>query len=135
MATEVVLIVQRALAPVLTRLSVAETHLARTAAYEQVLGDVRDRLVIMEAKAPPPVIDLTPVCERLASAETQIGLMAKATAAPIAPADDLAPEDVAASVAGLLRKELADLDVPPRMSRKVIRDGQGAVKYEIEETT
>lgn len=48
---------------------------------------------------------------------------------------EIAPEDIAASVAGLLRKELADLELhAPKTSKRTVRDAQGAVKYEIEET-
>ena len=61
-------------------------------------------------------------------------LEAKQQTPPALP--EIPPEDIAASVAGLLRKELADLEPPPpKTSKRVVRDAQGAVKYEIEETS
>lgn len=49
---------------------------------------------------------------------------------------EIAPEDIAASVAGLLRKELADLDLtPPRTQKRIVRDAQGQIERVIEEVT
>ena len=63
---------------------------------------------------------------------TRVGaLEAKALPAPA----EIAPEDIAASVAGLLRKELADLDVPapPRLQKRIVRNAQGQIERVIEE--
>jgi hypothetical protein len=65
-----------------------------------------------------------------AGLETRIAQLEAKTVAP-----EIAPEDIAASVAGLLRKELADLDLPPRTTKRIVRDASGAVKYAIEETS
>lgn len=51
----------------------------------------------------------------------------------VAPADDLDPDAIAATVTDLLRKELGDLTPSPK--RRVVRDAQGAVKFAIEEVT
>lgn len=73
-ADAVVVMVKNALGPVLERLSAAEARLA-------VLGDLRDRVVVMETKAlqivpvpalpdpEVPVVELGPVLERLAATE------------------------------------------------------------------
>jgi len=77
-ASEVAHTINQALTPVLERLAAAEARL-------QVLGDVRDRVVTIEAKAAvqpqpaphePPRVDLTPVMERLASADTRLARLA-----------------------------------------------------------
>lgn len=62
-----------------------------------------------------------------------VARLEKLEAAPV-PVAELAPADLAASLAGLLRQALAD---PPatKATRKVVRDAQGAVKYAIEETS
>jgi hypothetical protein len=43
------------------------------------------------------------------------------------PDPDFTPEDLAASLAGLLRKELADLEakVPPKTRKRIAKDGTG----------
>lgn len=66
---------------------------------------------------------LAPLQERIAKLEA---------APPLAA--EIAPEDIAASIAGLLRKELADLDVTDvRMQKRVIRDAQGQIVRVVEE--
>jgi hypothetical protein len=79
LAAEVALSIKRALAPLLERLAVAEVTLARLPAHEQTLGEVRDRVLVVETKAaivPTPLeavaIDLTPVLERVAAAEARL---------------------------------------------------------------
>ena len=68
---------------------------------------------------------LAPVQARLAALEQR----------PIvAPAPDVAPDDIAASVAGLLKKELADLQIPARPLKRIVKDGEGNVKFAIEDT-
>lgn len=70
---------------------------------------------------------ITPLQERIAQLEQR---------PVVVPPAEIAPDDIAASVAGLLRKELADLETPAQKTQKrIVRDGSGAVKYEIEETT
>lgn len=49
------------------------------------------------------------------------------------PADELDPDTIAATFTDLLRKELGELASSPK--RRVVRDGQGAVKFEIEDVT
>lgn len=46
---------------------------------------------------------------------------------------EIAPEDIAASVAGLLRKELADLEIPPRVQKRIVRNAAGQIERVIEE--
>lgn len=77
LAAEVVLLVKTALTPVLERLAAAEARLALTLSYEQVLSEVRDRVLVIETKAAtPPLLDapiaLTPVLERVAAAEARL---------------------------------------------------------------
>jgi len=75
-ADAVVVMVKNALGPVLERLASMEARLT-------VLGDVRDRLVMVETKAAvvaPPVeipdpVDLLPVLERIAATEARISVL------------------------------------------------------------
>jgi hypothetical protein len=120
------------LTPVLERVAAAEARL-------QTLGDLRDQVVILETKAAMPAapavaaIDLTPMLERLAGAEARLETVGdrvrtidtRATTGP--PLDDLAVEDMAASVAGLLRKELADLEtaIPAKVRKRIAKQPDG----------
>lgn len=73
---------------------------------------------------------LAPMLERVAAAEARLQSMETKAAAPVV---DVEPEDIAASVAGLLRKELADLPVPARMHKRIVRDARGQIASVIEE--
>lgn len=73
-----------ALAPMMTRLAVAETQVAQCALQTQSLGELRDRVVVVETKAlipptpiaaPSPPVDMSPVLERLASMEARIDVL------------------------------------------------------------
>lgn len=67
------------------------------------IAPLQERIAVLEAKAlTPPVVHVAPV-------------------------PDLAPEEMAASLAGLLRKELADLEasVPTKLRRRIEKDGTG----------
>lgn len=71
--------IQEALAPVLERLAVAEARLEDRPGEAAALGLLRERVAIVETKAaqpgPVPValpIDLTPVLERVATAEARL---------------------------------------------------------------
>ena len=56
----------------------------------------------------------------------RIALLEATKAAPATVPDELSPEDMAASVAGLLRKELDDLTARPAATRKRIeKDATG----------
>jgi hypothetical protein len=71
---------------------------------------------------------LGPVLDRLVAAEARILTMEAKSAVP-----DVDPDDIAASVAGLLRKELADLPVVARMNKRIVRDARGQITNVIEE--
>lgn len=72
-----------ALAPVLTRLAVAESQVAQFTVHTSALGELRDRVVVVETKSAVPVVipaasepvDLSPVLERLAVAETRLSAL------------------------------------------------------------
>jgi hypothetical protein len=71
--------VREDLAPVLERLAVAESRLAGLPMTEKALGDLRDRVVVVETKAVLPVSDpvspredLAPLVERVAAAEARL---------------------------------------------------------------
>ena len=55
-------------------------------------------------------------------------------AKPVVPPSDIPPEDIAASVAGLLRKELADLEIPTRTQKRIVRNDAGQIERVIEES-
>ena len=110
MAAEVVLLVKASLAPVLERLAVAESRLS-------ALGDVRDRLVIMETKTAMPLlqepgIDLTPVHTRLNELDARISLTAGETA--LALTKEL----------GALRERVAVVEVRPQLQGPPGEPGQ-----------
>jgi hypothetical protein len=73
LAAEVALAIKSAVGPVVERLAAVEARLG-------ALGDVRDRVVTLEAKSahvapvaePVPAVDLSPVLERVAAAEARI---------------------------------------------------------------
>lgn len=77
-ADAVVTLVKNALSPVLERIAAIE-------ARQAVLGDVRDRLVVVETKTampmtiptydPPVPVDLSPVLERVAATEARIAVI------------------------------------------------------------
>lgn len=72
----------------------------------------------------------------LAPIQARLAVLEAKPAAPVAPvAPEIAPEDMAASIAGLLRKELADLEPTVHTQTRVVRDGHGAVKFAIEDVT
>jgi hypothetical protein len=77
MADLVILTVKAALTPVLERLAAAEARLTGLPLAEKSLGELRDRMVMMETKAAAPVlpisVDFAPVLERVAVTESQIG--------------------------------------------------------------
>jgi hypothetical protein len=113
-----------ALAPVMTRLTIAETQVAEMASQKSAMADLRDRVVVVETKAAvsvvvPPVVteslvDLSPMLERLAAAETRIEtlgdlrdrVVVMETKATIAP-EPIKPEPVDLS---LLFNQLAVLE-------------------------
>jgi len=73
--------VRLALAPVQERLAVAEARLAAFTAAEKSLGELRDRVVVVETKSamPPPspihdsgAVDLSPVLERVSAMEALV---------------------------------------------------------------
>jgi hypothetical protein len=80
LADTITLAVKAAMAPMLERLAAAEAKVARITETEQALGLLRDRVTIAETKAAMPVpelpeipvVDLSPVLERLTAAETQL---------------------------------------------------------------
>lgn len=60
----------------------------------------------------------------LAPIQARLTVLEQKPTAPVVP--EVAPEDIAASVAGLLRKELHDLDLPPmKTKRRVEKDATG----------
>ena len=74
---------------------------------------------------------LGPVLDRLVAAEARIVAMEAKAAAPVV--EHVDPEDIAASVAGLLRKEWADLPVVARTQKRIVRDARGQIANIIEE--
>lgn len=133
MAAEVVSLVKAALAPVQQQVAAQAAQIAVLSqrapddSLTRELGTLRERVAVVETKAPPEVpapVDLEPVLTRIVALEAKSHHV------------DIAPDDIAASVAGLLRKELADLEIPAaRITTRTVRDSQGAVKYQIEETS
>jgi hypothetical protein len=132
MAAEVVSLVKNALAPVLVRLAAVEARPVMSMAEAELresLAGMRERVAVVETKA--AVVPPTPIMPDVAPLQARI----EALEAARVPVPEIAPEDIAASVAGLLRKELADLELPAvKPSKRIVRDGTGAVKFEIEET-
>jgi hypothetical protein len=47
--------------------------------------------------------------------------------------ESIAPDDIAASVAGLLRQELATVALPPRRQKRIERDAHGQIARVIDE--
>jgi len=127
MAAEVVLLLKSALTPVLARVTAVEAEL-------KTIGELRERVAVAELKAgqvpaPAPPVDLTPVLARLDTADANLAALMVPKAA--AAADD--DEGLAASLTGLLRKDLAGLEPAPRIQRRVIRDGAGRVERVVDE--
>ncbi len=86
LAGELVLTMKTALAPVLARMAALEAHLDRLPAHDQVLTELRERLVAVETKtaipaALPAPVDLTPVLERVAAISERVAVVE--TRAPI----------------------------------------------------
>jgi len=84
LAGEVALLLKAALGPVLERLAVAEARLVQTLAYDQALGELRDRVLVGETKAAaavPTPIDLAPVLERVAAVSERVAIVE--TRAPV----------------------------------------------------
>lgn len=130
-AEMVVQTVDTALGPVLERLAGLDARVS-------AIGDVRDRMVAIETKtaAPPVTIDLTPILERLAATEATIAVVRDLVRTPgPTEAADFAPEDVAASLDGLLRKAFADLETttPAPTRKRIERDGNAFVVTELRE--
>jgi hypothetical protein len=100
---------QRALAPIVARCEALATQVATLEARAAVPGPPGPQ-------GPPG--DPGPAGERGADA--------------ILPADDLDPDALVEAFTDLLRKELGDLT--PSVKKRIIRDAQGLVKYEIEDT-
>lgn len=138
LADVVVQAVQTALAPVRARVAAVEAEV-------KTVGDLRERVAVMETKAPPVMPpDLSErvlrVEERTPTKELWTALTANVTdmrtrldvldPTKAAPVDD---DDLAASLTGLLRKELAGLEPAPRIQRRVVRDGAGRVERVIDE--
>jgi len=69
--------------------------------------------------------------DRAALEARLVELEAKLQTPPALP--EIAPEDIAASVAGLLRKELADLEPPLRLQKRIVRNDAGQIERVIEE--
>jgi hypothetical protein len=113
LAAEVVTFVKRATAPIVKRCDAIETTVATLRAVAAVPGP---------PGPPGPAGDPGPKGDPGPPGQD----------AP-APADDMDPDAIAAALTDLLRKELGDL-VPPT-KRRVVRDAQGAVKFEIEDVT
>jgi hypothetical protein len=116
LAELVVQAIDTALGPMRERLAAIDASLARLPGHEQSLGELRDRVLTVELKAALPGL---------------IGETKASRARPVV--EDIAPEDMAASVAGLLRQELADLPVVPRTQKRIVRDAQGQIERVIEE--
>lgn len=140
LAADVVAVVKTALSPVLVRLSAVETSIAMTGAdpIAKALAPVLERVSAAEtsvATIPRPV-DLTPILERLAATEATLAVVRDLvrTSRP-SEASDFAPEDVAASLDGLLRKALADLETttPAPTRKRIERDGNAFVVTELRE--
>jgi hypothetical protein len=78
-ADMVVMTIKAAMAPVLERLAATEQHNRELQARLSELSGVRDRITMMEAKAAqavePPVVDLSPMLERLAATEARIAVL------------------------------------------------------------
>lgn len=78
LAADVVITLQKVLTPVLERLAATEARVA-------TLGDLRDRVVVIETKALQPVpverpaLDLAPLLERIAVTETKLADVATAS--------------------------------------------------------
>ncbi len=84
-ATEVVLLIKSALAPLQARQEALQATIAGWEARWADVGQLRERLAVAETKAallptpvelpPPPTVDLSPVLERLAAAEGQAAVL------------------------------------------------------------
>ena len=82
-AEMVALTIKAALTPVLERVAGLEAQVKQALAVEQNMTTLRDRVVAIEVKAAVPMtppesatVDLTPVMERLASADTRLARLA-----------------------------------------------------------
>ena len=119
--------IQDALAPVLERLAVVEASLDHLMGEGPILMALRERVAVVETKAArpePPVVDITPVLERLAAVDSRLAVLGdlrervaivetKAALPPPAPALLAAVEQTDPAV-GDLRRQLEALEQTTR---------------------
>lgn len=81
LADTVILMIKAALTPTLERLAAIEARLSALPATDKAVGELKDRLLVMETKAAEPVdvpvVDMSPVLQRVAVAESRIDRLAE----------------------------------------------------------
>lgn len=100
LADQVVVLVKNALGPLVERIAGLEARLS-------VLGDLRDRVVVVETKAAMPVapVDLAPIMERLTAAERRLAVLP----------DSLAGLETRLSMLGDLRDRVVTVETKAAM--------------------